>query len=183
MKNFVENLLYYVEADILKYEDVSGIPCLYILPQNLVRLLTIVRDHQSFRMEQLIDIICVDYPKNTKRFTVIYHLLSHDFNERLLIKVETNHELPSITCVFKNADWHEREVFDMMGIVFTDHPDLRRILTDYNFDGYPLRKDFPVTGYTEVYYNEKTKKVDYKPSVLQERTFDFISHWEGTLRK
>ncbi|CAO4843925.1 MAG: NADH-quinone oxidoreductase chain 5 [Holosporales bacterium] len=183
MKNFIDALLFYVEADVLKYEYVYDTPCIHIASSNLIRILTILRDHSPFKMEQLVDIVGVDYPDEKKRFTIIYHLLSHEINQRLFVKVQTALEVPSITGVFKSADWHEREVYDMFGVIFTDHPDLRRILTDYNFDGYPLRKDFPLSGYTEVYYNQEAQKVDYQTSLIKERSFDFISPWEGNQRK
>ena len=132
----------------------------------------------------MIDITAVDYPKKEKRFKIIYLLLSHENNFRIIINTHIDEKaiVPSITKIFPSANWMEREVFDMYGINFKDHPVLRRILTDYNFEGYPLRKDFPLTGNTEVRYSEDKKKVIYEPVKLEQeyRSFDFESPWEGT---
>ena len=133
---------------------------------------------------QLIDITAVDYPENEKRFKLVYILLSHEFNQRIHLDYDINEKeiVNSITSVFPSANWMEREVFDMYGINFKNHPDLRRILTDYSFDGHPLRKDFPMTGHNEVRYDEETKKVIYEPVKLEQnyRNFDYESPWEGT---
>lgn len=138
---------------------------------------------EPFRFHQLIDICGADYPKRADRFDVVYHLLSLTHNRRVRIKVMTNETdpVPSIREVFPNADWYEREAFDMYGILFSNHPDLRRLLTDYGFEGYPLRKDFPMTGHVEVRYDEAQKRVVYEPvKLVQEfRKFDFLSPWEG----
>ena len=134
--------------------------------------------------KQLIDITAVDYPENKKRFKLIYLLLSHENNQRIIIDFNLNeNEIPSsLTSIFPSANWMEREVFDMYGIEFKDHPDLRRILTDYGFKGHPLRKDFPLTGHNEVRYSEDDKKVIYEPVKLEQnyRNFDYESPWEGT---
>ena len=134
--------------------------------------------------KQLIDITAVDYPENERRFKLVYLLLSHEFNLRINIEyfIKENDIAKSITSIFPAANWMEREVFDMYGIKFKDHPDLRRILTDYNFVGHPLRKDFPLTGHKEVRYNEESKKVIYEPVKLEQnyRNFDYESPWEGT---
>ena len=136
------------------------------------------------KFKQLIDITAVDYPENERRFKIVYLLLSHEFNSRIIISfhIKENEIVTSITSVFPSANWMEREVFDMYGINFKDHPDLRRILTDYNFEGYPLRKDFPLTGHNEVRYSEDKKKVIYEPVKLEQnyRNFDYESPWEGT---
>ena len=136
------------------------------------------------KFKQLIDITAVDYPEKEKRFKIVYLLLSHENNLRILININIHEKtpVPSITKIFPSANWMEREVFDMYGISFKDHPDLRRILTDYGFEGYPLRKDFPLTGHTEVRYSEDKKKVISEPVKLdqQYRDFDFDSPWEGT---
>ena len=136
------------------------------------------------KFKQLIDITAVDYPEKEKRFKIVYLLLSHENNLRILININIDEKtpVPSITKIFPSANWMEREVFDMYGISFKDHPDLRRILTDYGFEGYPLRKDFPLTGHTEVRYSEDEKKVIYEPVRLdqQYRDFDFESPWDGT---
>ena len=137
-----------------------------------------------FKFKQLIDIAAIDYPNEEKRFELVYLLLSIENNLRvkISIKFETNDKIPSIVKIFPSANWMEREIFDMYGIKFSNHPDLRRILTDYNFKGHPLRKDFPLTGFNEVRYSEKEKKVIYEPVKLEQnyRNFDFSSPWEGT---
>ena len=138
---------------------------------------------EPFRFHQLIDVCGADYPRRAERFDVVYHLLSLTRNLRVRVKVTTNEALPvpSIREVYPNADWYEREAFDMYGILFSNHPDLRRLLTDYGFEGYPLRKDFPMTGHVEVRYDEAQKRVVYEPvKLVQEfRKFDFLSPWEG----
>ena len=137
-----------------------------------------------FKFKQLIDIAAIDYPNDEKRFELVYLLLSVENNLRvkISIKFETNEKIPSIVKIFPSANWMEREIFDMYGVKFFNHPDLRRILTDYNFKGHPLRKDFPLTGFNEVRYSEKEKKVIYEPVKLEQnyRNFDFSSPWEGT---
>ncbi len=137
-----------------------------------------------FKFKQLIDIAAIDYPNDDKRFELVYLLLSieNNFRVKISIKLETNEKIPSIVKIFPSANWMEREIFDMYGIKFINHPDLRRILTDYNFKGHPLRKDFPLTGFNEVRYSEKEKKVIYEPVKLEQnyRNFDFSSPWEGT---
>ena len=143
-----------------------------------------LKTNDKCRFKQLIDITAVDYPKKAKRFKLVYLLLSHENNLRILININIDEKthVPSITKIFPSANWMEREVFDMYGVSFKDHPDLRRILTDYGFKGYPLRKDFPLTGHTEVRYSEEHKKVIYEPVKLDQeyRHFDFESPWEGT---
>ena len=143
-----------------------------------------LKTNNKCKFKQLIDITAVDYPEKEKRFKLVYLLLSHENNLRILININIDEKLhvPSITKIFPSANWMEREVFDMYGISFKDHPDLRRILTDYGFKGYPLRKDFPLTGHTEVRYSEEHKKVVYEPVKLDQeyRNFDFESPWEGT---
>ena len=152
--------------------------------ENLISSILFLKTNEKCRFKQLIDITAVDYPEKEKRFKVVYLLLSHENNLRILINININEKklVPSITKIFPAANWMEREVFDMYGISFKDHPDLRRILTDYGFEGYPLRKDFPLTGHTEVRYSEEKKKVIYEPVKLdqQYRDFDFESPWEGT---
>ena len=150
----------------------------------LVDVIQFLKLNENCKFKQLIDIVGVDYPENDKRFELIYLLLSHENNTRikLLIRFELNQTINSITKIFPSANWMEREVFDMYGIKFKNHPDLRRILTDYGFKGHPLRKDFPLTGFNEVRYSEKDKKVIYEPVKLEQnyRNFDFESPWEGT---
>ena len=151
---------------------------------NLIEVVQFLKSNEKCKFRQLIDIAGVDYPENEKRFELVYLLLSHEYNHRikLLIKFEINQIINSITKIFPSANWMEREVFDMYGVKFKNHPDLRRILTDYGFKGHPLRKDFPLTGFNEVRYSEKEKKVIYEPVKLEQnyRNFDFESPWEGT---
>ena len=151
---------------------------------DLVDVVQFLKLDENCKFKQLIDIAGVDYPENDKRFELIYLFLSHENNTRikLLIKFEINQIINSVTKIFPSANWMEREVFDMYGIKFKNHPDLRRILTDYGFKGHPLRKDFPLTGFNEVRYSEKDKKVIYEPVKLEQnyRNFDFESPWEGT---
>ena len=154
---------------------------------RIVDLLTHLRDDKDLRFRQLIDLTCVDFPDRAKRFDVVYHLLSHALNRRVRIKTQTDEDtaVPTIVGVHAVADWYEREAFDMYGVVFEGHPDLRRLLTDYGFTGYPLRKDFPMTGYVEVRYDEQLKRVVYEPVKLPQefRQFDFLSPWEGDRRQ
>src|SRR5690606_35024673 len=150
---------------------------------QIVSVLTFLRDDAECRFTTLIDITAVDYPARERRFDVVYHLLSMQKNRRIRIKVTADEEtqVPSVAGVFPAANWFERETFDMYGVLFSGHPDLRRILTDYGFSGYPLRKDFPLTGYVEVRYDGEQKRVVYEPvKLVQEfRSFDFLSPWEG----
>ncbi len=154
-----------------------------VAPANIRGLVEFLGKDARCRFTSLVDITAVDYPQRTRRFTVVYHLLSMWQNHRIRLRaaVRETEAIPSITAVTPAANWFEREVFDMFGILFTGHPDLRRLLTDYGFRGYPLRKDFPTTGYTEVRYDEEQKRVVYEPvSLVQEyRQFDFMSPWEG----
>ena len=151
---------------------------------DLIAVLLFLKNDTYTKFRQLIDITAVDYPENNQRFKLVYLLLSHETNNRIILSysINENEIIPSITDVFPSANWMEREVFDMYGIRFKDHPDLRRILTDYNFEGFPLRKDFPLTGHTEVRYSEEKKKVIYEPVKLEQnyRNFDYTSPWEGT---
>ena len=151
---------------------------------NLISTILFLKTNDKCRFKQLIDITAVDYPEKEERFKIVYLLLSLENNLRILINVNLEEKsiIPSITKIFPSANWMEREVFDMYGITFKDHPDLRRILTDYGFEGYPLRKDFPLTGHTEVRYSETKKKVISEPVKLEQeyRDFDFESPWEGT---
>ncbi|MGB3810923.1 MAG: NADH-quinone oxidoreductase subunit C [Parvibaculum sp.] len=150
----------------------------------ITSVLTFLRDDSECRFSSLIDITAVDYPARERRFDVVYHLLSMYKNHRIRIKVETDEDtaVPSAVGVYPAANWFEREAFDMYGVLFSNHPDLRRILTDYGFSGYPLRKDFPMTGYVEVRYDADQKRVVYEPVKLAQefRSFDFLSPWEGT---
>ena len=151
---------------------------------NLIDVTLFLKTNKKTKFRQLIDITVVDYPESSKRFKVVYLFLSHEFNQRIILSylINDNEVIPSLTSVFPSANWMEREVFDMYGVDFKDHPDLRRILTDYGFEGHPLRKDFPLTGHTEVRYSEDEKKVVTEPVKLEQnfRNFDYESPWEGT---
>ncbi len=151
---------------------------------EIISVIFFLKSNEKLKFRQLIDIAGVDYPEEEKRFNLVYLLLSHEKNIRIKISIsfEIGKKIPTLTKIYPSANWMEREVFDMYGIEFVDHPDLRRILTDYNFEGYPLRKDFPLTGFNEVRYSEKEKKVIYEPVKLEQnyRDFDFESPWEGT---
>ena len=152
--------------------------------ENVISTILFLKTNEKCKFKQLIDITAVDYPQRERRFKIVYLLLSHQNNLRIIIStnIDEKETVPSIIKIFPSANWMEREVFDMYGISFKDHPDLRRILTDYGFEGYPLRKDFPLTGYTEVRYSEQDKKVISEPVKLDQeyRDFDFESPWEGT---
>ena len=152
--------------------------------ENLLEVVLFLKNNNKTKFKQLIDITAVDYPENERRFKLVYLFLSHEFNSRILIDffINENEIVSSLTSIYPSANWMEREVFDMYGIKFKNHPDLRRILTDYDFEGYPLRKDYPLTGHTEVRYSEDQKKVVYEPVKLEQnyRNFDFESPWEGT---
>ena len=151
---------------------------------DILDAIRFLRDNSSCKFVNLTDICGVDYPSREKRFDVVYHFLSPVQNQRVRVKVATDENTPvaSLTPLFPGAEWFEREAYDMYGILFSGHPDLRRILTDYGFDGYPLRKDFPVTGFVEVRYDDEKKRVVYEPVRLNQemRSFDFLSPWEGT---
>ena len=156
---------------------------LIINKENIYELIKIVKEDEKLKFNQLIDITAVDYPSSELRFTIIYIFLSLSLNQRLVVKtfINENDSIESITSLFKSANWYERECYDLFGIKFINHPDLRRILTDYNFEGYPLRKDFPLTGHNEVRYDDLEKRVIYEPVNLPQeyRDFDYSSPWEG----
>ncbi|PWE52870.1 NADH-quinone oxidoreductase subunit C [Metarhizobium album] len=169
-----------IAASEIRYGELA----LTTTAENILPLLTFLRDDVQCGFVNLIDICGVDWPKREQRFDVVYHLLSPRQNLRIRVKVATAEEeaVPSATAVYPGADWFEREAWDMYGILFTGHPDLRRILTDYGFEGHPLRKDFPTTGFVEVRYDDAAKRVVYEPVELKQefRNFDFLSPWEGT---
>jgi NADH-quinone oxidoreductase subunit C len=149
---------------------------------RIVEVLTVLRESPDFAFQQLIDVCGADYPQRTLRFDVVYHLLSLTKNRRIRVKVATDEDtpVPSVVGVYPVADWFEREAFDMYGIFFSGHPDLRRLLTDYGFHGHPMRKDFPMTGYVEVRYNDELGRVVYEPvKAVEFRSWDFLSPWEG----
>ena len=155
-----------------------------VLADKIVEVARYLRDDPGCRFVSLIDVTAVDYPGRDKRFDVVYHLLSPTLNARIRLRAEADEttQVPSIIEVFPGADWFEREAYDLYGVIFTGHPDMRRLLTDYGFDGYPLRKDFPLTGHVEVRYDDLQKRVVYEPvKLVQEfRNFDYLSPWEGT---
>ena len=151
---------------------------------DLIDVTQFIKTNKDTKFRQLIDITVVDYPEESQRFKVVYLFLSHEFNQRIILYyyINENELIPTLTSIFPAANWMEREVFDMYGVNFKDHPDLRRILTDYGFEGHPLRKDFPLTGHTETRYSEEQKKVIYEPVKLEQnyRNFDYESPWQGT---
>ena len=157
---------------------------LTVEPDDIVEVLSFLRRDVQCQFISFIDICGVDYPSRTRRFDVVYHLMSPRQNQRIRVRVMTDEDtpVPSVTEVFPGADWFEREAYDLYGILFSGHPDLRRILTDYGFEGHPLRKDFPLTGFVEVRYDDEVKRVVYEPVELKQefRNFDFLSPWEGT---
>jgi len=152
--------------------------------EDLIDVTLFIKSNKNTKFRQLIDLTVVDYPENNERFKVVYLFLSHEFNQRIILSylINENEVIPSLTSIYPAANWMEREVFDMYGVKFKNHPDLRRILTDYGFEGHPLRKDFPLTGHTEVRYSEEQKKVIKEPVKLEQnyRNFDYESPWEGT---
>ena len=157
---------------------------LNIYHDELIDVITFLKNNNETKFRQLIEITAVDYPEKEERFRLVYLLLSHENNKRVIIdySINENYEISSLTSIFPSANWMEREVFDMYGLKFKNHPDLRRILTDYGFEGHPLRKDFPLTGHNEVRYSEEQKQVIYEPVKLEQnyRNFDYESPWEGT---
>ena len=170
-------------AEVLSAEVIAGELVIRAHRASIVKVLCFMRDDGASKFTQLIDVCGVDYPDQPERFEVVYHLLSMSANLRARVKITTDEEqpVPSVVDVFPAANWAEREVWDMYGVYFTDHPDLRRILTDYGFNGHPQRKDFPLTGYVEMRYDEERKRVVYEPVKLTQdfRSFDFLSPWEG----
>jgi len=180
LKDHVEGAL----GDAVNSADIAGGELtLSVRRAEIMKVIAFLKDDPTTKMTTLIDIAGVDYPARERRFDVVYHMLSMQHNHRIRVKVKTDEDVPvhSIASIFPNADWYEREAFDMYGIAFDEHPDLRRILTDYGFEGYPLRKDFPLSGFVEVRYDEERKGVIYEPVNLPQeyRSFDFMSPWEG----
>ena len=169
---------------IKKTEIKHGQLYINIESEDLIDVTLFIKSNENTKFRQLIDVTAVDHPENNKRFRIVYLFLSHEFNQRIILSylISENEVIPSLTSIFPAANWMEREVFDMYGVKFKDHPDLRRILTDYGFEGHPLRKDFPLTGHTEVRYSEDQKKVINEPVKLEQnyRNFDYESPWEGT---
>ena len=169
-----------IKSSLIKFEQIY----LNINHEDLLDCIIFLKTNNETKFQQLVDITAVDYPNNKDRFKMVYLFLSHETNSRLILDfwINENEIINSITEIYPSANWMEREVFDMYGISFKNHPDLRRILTDYNFKGFPLRKDFPLTGHNEVRYSEEEKKVVYEPVKLEQnyRNFDYESPWEGT---
>jgi len=178
--DYIENAL---PEDVTEVAVRRGELTVAIARDSVVRVLTFLRDNQNCYFKQLIDVTAVDFPERELRFEVVYHLLSLRHNQRVRVKLPAGEDTPveSVTRVFSTAGWPEREVWDLYGVFFANHPDLRRILTDYGFEGHPLQKDFPLTGFVEVRYDEDEKRVVYEPVKLTQefRNFDFMSPWEG----
>ena len=172
-----------LEHEITGTQEAFGELTLHARADQIEKILTYLRDDAECRFKCLMDVCGVDYPERTKRFDVVYHLLSPHLNQRIRVKVQVDAEtsIPSVVDVFPAAGWFERETWDMYGVMFSGHPDLRRLLTDYGFRGHPLRKDFPLTGFMEVRYDDEQKRVVYEPVKLTQefRSFDFMSPWEG----
>jgi NADH-quinone oxidoreductase subunit C len=183
LKELGEHVAARLGGDLLASEIQHGQLTCRVRREAIVGAMTVLRDDPRCRFAVLIDLCGVDYPDRPERFEVVYHLLSLSLNQRIRVKVATDEEtpVPSVTGVWSAAGWFEREAWDLLGIFFADHPDLRRLLTDYGFEGHPLRKDFPLTGYVEVRYDEEQKRVVYEPVKLKQefRSFDFLSPWEG----
>jgi NADH-quinone oxidoreductase subunit C len=171
-----------LENEVLNFVVAKGELTITVRAEHIIKALTFLRDDKECSFKQLIDLCGVDYPERSKRFDVVYHLVSYPLNQRIRVKVETDEDtpVPSVVDVFPAANWFEREAWDMYGIFFSDHPDLRRMLSDYGFQGHPLRKDFPVSGYVEVRYSEEEGRIVYEPVQLtqENRNFDFMSPWE-----
>ena len=185
LKDLGEYCLATAAGAVERYEIATRQLVLWTTQDSLLRLLSFLRDDPNCLFKQLVDVTATDHPANEQRFEIVYNLLSLTQNERIRVKLVTDEDtpVPSAVAIFNSANWFEREVWDMYGVFFSDHPDLRRILTDYGFEGHPLRKDFPLTGYVELRYDEDLKRVVYEPvKLVQEfRSFDFTSPWEGML--
>ena len=183
LKDLADYIEEELEGHIEGFEFKKNELVVFAKNSSLEKVLLFLRDDKETYFQTLMDITAVDFPERQKRFEIVYNLLSYKQNHRIRVKVNTDENtlVPSVISVFKTAGWFEREVWDMFGVFFTEHPDLRRMLTDYGFEGHPLRKDFPLTGYVEVRYNEEQKRVVYEPVTLTQdfRSFDFMSPWEG----
>jgi len=169
--------------EVQSHEIKNDALILHARRDEIVKVLTYLREEPTCQFKVLVDVCGVDYPERENRFDVVYNMLSLTQNQRIRVKIETDEVMPvpSVTGIFSSANWYEREVWDLFGIAFSNHPDLRRIMTDYGFEGHPLRKDFPLTGYVEVRYDDEQKRVVYEPVKLTQeyRNFDFLSPWEG----
>jgi len=183
LQDLGEHIQAALENEVIDFKVAFDELTVNVRADQVANVLTYLRDDGSCKFVQLVDVCGVDYPERAKRFDVVYHLLSPTQNARIRVKVETdeNTPVPSVVSVFPSANWYERETWDMYGIMFDGHPDLRRLLTDYGFQGFPLKKDFPLTGYVELRYSEEEKRVVYEPVKLTQefRNFDFMSPWEG----
>lgn len=186
LQDLGEYLALALPDDVIEHTVTNGELTVSIARESVVRVLTFLRDDQNAHFKQLVDITAVDFPEREERFDVVYHLLSMKHNQRVRMKLPVGEDVPveSATAVFSSAGWYEREVWDLYGVFFANHPDLRRIVTDYGFEGHPLQKDFPLTGFVEVRYDEDEKRVVYEPVKLTQefRHFDFMSPWEGMLQ-
>lgn len=184
LKELAEHIELALESSLLSWRVDYGELTLIVSASDILDVVRFLRDNSACKFVNLTDICGVDWPAREKRFDVVYHFLSPIQNQRIRVKVATDDQTPvqSITGLFPGAEWFEREAYDLYGILFSGHPDLRRLLTDYGFDGHPLRKDFPVTGFVEVRYDDEKKRVVYEPVRLNQemRSFDFLSPWEGT---
>jgi NADH-quinone oxidoreductase subunit C len=183
LKDIQDYIVSQLDAAVVSADIVDGELSIFIKKESLLDAMAFLQDDSECLFKCLIDIAGVDYPQRANRFDVVYHLLSHVHNARLRVKICTDEETPvaSVVSVYPNAGWYEREIWDLYGVFFADDPDLRRILTDYGFDGHPLRKDFPLTGYVELRYDPEKKAVVYEPVSLPQayRSFDYLSPWEG----
>ncbi|MHA1538736.1 MAG: NADH-quinone oxidoreductase subunit C [Alphaproteobacteria bacterium] len=183
LRDLGEHIAAALPNEVARFEVSQGELVLVGLRRAIVKIMTFLRDDSNCQFKVLVDIAGVDYPQRDERFEVVYNLLSLKHNQRVRLKVSCDESapVPSIAVVFSTAGWYEREAWDLYGILFDEHPDLRRILTDYGFEGHPFRKDFPLTGYVEVRYDEEQKRVVYEPVKLTQefRSFDFLSPWEG----
>ncbi len=181
--DLAEHIQESLEGFVARFEFVKGELTLYAGRDHVLKVLKFLRDDPECQFRQLVDICGADYPERAERFEVVYHMLSLSQNNRVRVKISATEDVPvpSATALFSSANWYEREVWDMYGVYFTGHPDLRRILTDYGFEGHPQRKDFPLTGYVEVRYDEERKRVVYEPVQLTQdfRKFEFMSPWEA----
>ena len=186
LRDLGEHIAGQLPGDVRDVEVAYGELAVRTAASSIVKLLTFLRDDSHCLFKLLIDVCGVDYPEREQRFEVVYNLLSLKQNNRIRLKLSTaeGQPVPSVTGVFKSAGWYEREAWDLYGIFFSDHPDIRRLLTDYGFEGHPMRKDFPLTGHVEMRYDEEQKRVVYEPVKLTQefRRFDFVSPWEGMLR-
>ena len=186
LRDLADHISGALHQDVVDSEILNGELTVSVSRPAIAKALAFLRDNRACQFTCLIDICGVDYPEREQRFDVVYHLLSVKLNQRIRVKTSTDEDtpVPSVTEVFSAAGWFEREAWDLYGIFFSDNPDLRRLLTDYGFEGHPLRKDFPLTGYVEVRYDDEQKRVVYEPIKLTQefRTFDFLSPWDGMTR-